>query len=224
MYNFDTAVIIESIPNLIDGVKMTLFISVISSICAFIIGLIIVFSRTMGLKYLKFFAVCYVEIIRNTPLLVQLYIMYKALPSLGIMLSPISCGILSLSLYAGAFISEVLRSGIHSVANEQFESSTSLGLSKFQAFTLIIFPQAIRIVIPPLSSQFINIIKNSSLVSFIAVTDLFYRIYKGAVDDFRFVEFFLAGAFIYMMLTGVIALFSNILENVFRLRGRTAKI
>lgn len=223
MYNFDVSVILKAMPLILDGIKTTLIISAVSSVCAFIIGFIVVFMRTMGSKHFRFISTCYVEIIRNTPLLIQLYIVYKAFPSLGIMLSPIDCGIFSLSLYAGAFISEILRSGINSVASEQLEASTSLGLNKFQAFRLIIFPQAIRIVIPPLSSQFINIIKNSSLVSFISVTDLFYRIYKGAVDDFRFFEFFAAGALIYMVLTGIVALCSNILENIFRLRGREAK-
>jgi len=223
MYNFDTSVILESIPFLIEGIKITLFISVISSICAFLTGLITVFFRTMGSKPLKFIAISYVEIIRNTPLLIQLYFIYKSLPAIGLMLPPIGCGILALSLYTGAFISEVLRAGINSVASEQYQASISLGLSKFQTFRLVIFPQAIRIVIPPLGSQFINAIKNSSLVSFISVTDLFYRVYKGAVDDFRFFEFFLTGALIYMALTGTVALLTNIFENQFKIQGRTAK-
>jgi len=223
MYNFNTSVIIEALPYLIDGIKITLFISVISTICAFMIGLITVFLRTMGTGFLKFIAVFYVEIIRNTPLLIQLYFVYKSLPALGLMIPPIWCGILALSFYTGAFISEVLRAGINSVAAEQYHASISLGLSKFQAFRLIIFPQAIRIIIPPLGSQFINVIKNSSLVSFISVTDLFYRIYKGAVDDFRFFEFFMIGALIYMVLTGTIAILTNIFENLFKIQGRMAK-
>jgi len=223
MYNFDASVIIEAMPVLIAGIKITLFISVISAICAFVIGLITVFLRTMGTKPFKFIAVSYVEIIRNTPLLIQLYFVYKALPAFGLMLPPIWCGILALSIYTGAFISEVLRAGINSVASEQYQASISLGLSKFQTFRLVIFPQAIRIIIPPLGSQFINVIKNSSLVSFISVTDLFYSIYKGAVDGFRFFEFFITGALIYMLLTGVIALLTNIFENLFRIQGRTAK-
>ena len=224
MDSFDISVIIKSLPVIIEGIKITVFISVISSVCAFIIGLIIVFFRTTGTRPLKFMAVSYVEIIRNTPLLIQLYFIYKALPDFGLMLSPIACGILALSLYTGAFISEVLRSGINSVASEQYQASISLGLSKFQTFRLIILPQAIKIIIPPLGSQFINVIKNSSLVSFISVTDLFYGIYKGAVDDFRFFEFFITGALIYMMLTGNVALFTNLFENLFNLQGRAAKV
>ena len=224
MDSFDISVIIKSLPVIIEGIKITVFISVISSVCAFIIGLIIVFFRTTGTRPLKFMAVSYVEIIRNTPLLIQLYFIYKALPDFGLMLSPIACGILALSLYTGAFISEVLRSGLNSLASEQYQASISLGLSKFQTFRLIILQQAIKIIIPPLGSQFINVIKNSSLVSFISVTDLFYGIYKGAVDYFRFFEFFITGALIYMMLTGTVALFTNLFENLFNLQGRAAKV
>lgn len=223
MFNFETSVIVESLPVLIEGIKITLFISVISSICAFIIGLVVVFFRTMGSRPIKFIATSYVEIIRNTPLLIQLYFIYKSLPAIGLMLPPITCGILALSVYTGAFISEVLRAGINSVASEQYQASISLGLSKLQTFRLVIFPQAIRIIIPPLGSQFINIIKNSSLVSFISVTDLFYGISYGADQSYRFFEFFITGALLYMLLTGAVALLTNIFENTFKIQGRAAK-
>lgn len=223
MYNFDFSVIIASIPLFINGIKITLFISVISSVIAFIIGLIVVFLRTMGSKPVKFLAAAYIEVIRNTPLLIQLYFIYKSLPDIGLTLPPIGCGIMALSIYASAFVSEVLRSGINSVVSEQYQASISLGLSKFQTFRLVIFPQAIRIVIQPLGSQFINIVKNSSLVSFISVTDLFYNIYKGAVDDFRFFEFFITGALIYMTITGIIALIANIFENLYKTNERAVK-
>jgi len=224
MYNFDITAIKEYLPFLITGIKITVYISFISSIYAFIIGVITVFYRTMGSPRIKFLADAYVEIVRNTPLLIQLYFIYKCLPAFGLMLSPVLCGIIALSLYTGAFISEVLRAGISFVASEQYQASISLGLSKFQTFSLVIFPQAIRIVIPPLGSQFISLIKNSSLVSFISVTDLFYSIYKGAVDDFRFFEFFVIGALIYMTLTGTVALITNICENLFKIQGRAVKV
>lgn len=224
MYEIDFSVIVNALPQLIEGIKITLFISVISSVIAFLIGLIIVFMRTMGGKRLRFLGTTYVEIIRNTPLLIQLYFVYKALPVLNVYLNPITCGIIALSAYTGAYISEVLRSGVNSVTSEQFQAARGLGLSKLDAFRLVIFPQAIRVVIPPLGSQFINLVKNSSLVSFISVTDLFYVIYKGAVDDFRFFEFFITGALIYMVLTGFIAIISNVLERFFRIHGREVRV
>ncbi len=224
MYELDFKVIFESWPFIVKGIEITLLISILSSFFAFLIGLSVSFIRSTKNFSISFLAVSYVEIVRNTPLLIQLYIIYKGLPSLGINLPGITCGIIALSIYTGAFISEVLRSGINSITNEQTEAARGLGLTRLQTFRLVIFPQSIRIIIPPLGSQFINLIKNSSLVSFIAVNDLFYVIYKGAVDDFRIYEFFLLGVFLYMALTGIVALITNFLEYKFKIAGRALRV
>ena len=224
MYQFDINTIIEAWPLILQGLKVTLLISVISSLLAFITGVIIAYLRNFTNGSFKYLASIFVEIVRNTPLLIQLYIYYKGLPNIGFQLNPILCGILALSLYTGVFISEVFRSGLNAITRQQYEAAKSLGLTEIQTFMLVIFPQAIRIIIPPLGSQFINLVKNSSLVSFIAVGDVFYYIYKGAVDDFRFFEYFTAGAVIYMMLTGIIALTSNQLDRIFTIPGRTIKV
>lgn len=224
MYEIDFNVLIKALPQILEGVKITLFISVISSVIAFLIGVAVVFMRTMGGSFLRWLGTAYVEVVRNTPLLIQLYFVYKVLPGLSLHLDPIACGIIALSLYTGSYISEVLRSGVNSVTLEQYQAARGLGFSKIGAFRLIIFPQAIRVVIPPLGSQFINLVKNSSLVSFIAVTDLFYVIYKGAVDDFRFLEFFVLGALIYMVLTGIIAGISAMCEKVVANQGQEVRV
>jgi putative glutamine transport system permease protein len=222
MYNIDLNVIIQALPQLFKGIEITLFISIISSVAAFCVGVVLVYLRTMTDGVLKFSGAVYVEFIRNTPLLVQLYFYYKGLPEIGIQISPINCGIIALSIYTGSYIAEVLRSGINSVASEQYQAARGLGMSKFQAFRLVIFPQALRIVIPSLGSQFINLVKNSSLVSFLAVTDVFYVIYKNAVDNFRFFEFFITGALIYMTMTGLIALITNLMERISTIPGTEA--
>ncbi len=224
MYSIDFNIIAEALPELARGIKLTIFISAVSSLAAFAIGLVTVFARTMATGPYGTAGAIYVEIIRNTPLLLQLYFVYKALPDLGVQFPPVVCGIVALSIYTGAYISEVLRAGINSVTNEQYQAARGLGLSNLQAFALVVFPQAIRVVIPPLSSQFINLVKNSSLVSFIAVSDVFYVVYKGAADDFRFFEFFITGALVYMLLTGFIAVVSNIIEKNVRVPGGEARI
>jgi putative glutamine transport system permease protein len=224
MYNLDFSILYNSLPDIINGLKITLIISVVSSFFAFVIGILLAFMRNTEIPVIRFFATTYVELLRNIPLLIILYLFYKGLSNIGFNLSSIMCGILALSLYTGAFISEVLRSGINSIAHEQYEAAFGLGLTRLQAFKMVIFPQAIRIILPPLGSQFINLIKNSSLVSFIAVTDLFYVVYKGAVDDFRIFEFFIIGAVIYMFLTGTVAILTNLIECYLKIPGRTAKI
>lgn len=219
-YNFDWHVILEALPLLLTGIKYTIFVSLISGILALLIGTLAALARLSNYKPLRIIAGAYVEFFRNTPLLVQLLIYYAGLPNLGIDLEPITCGVLALSLYTGAYITEVVRAGIQSIAKEQFEASRSLGFSPFQTMTLIILPQAVRIIIPPLGNQFINLTKNSSLLSFITIPEVFYVIYKGAVDEFRFLEFFIVGCLIYMLLVGIIALFVNLFEYYLRIPGR----
>lgn len=214
-YNLNFSVILASLPFIIKGLGITVFICLLSSFFAFLIGVLVSFLRSQPNKTIALFVTGWVELIRNTPLLIQLYILYKGFPSIGISLPAIACGVVALSFYTGAYISEVIRSGVNSIAKEQIQAAQGLGFNYFQIFALIILPQALRIVIAPLGSQFINLIKNSSLVSFIAVTDIFYVVYKGAVDDFRIVEFFLLGILIYMGLTGIVALLTNVLDKKF---------
>lgn len=224
MYNLDFSVLLESKDLVKQGLMMTVYISFVSSILAFSIGILVTFLRDLPNKNIKRLTVIYTEVVRNIPLLIQLYITYKALPHLGISFSPVACGIIALSTYSGAYMAEVLRSGMNAVAQEQKQASYSLGFDYAQTFFMVTFPQAIRIVIPTLGSQFINLIKNSSLVSFIAVVDIFYVVYKGAADDFRIYEFFLFGILIYMMLTGVVGLLTNYLEKTCKVYGREVKV
>lgn len=178
-------------------------------------------GRQSKKKYIAFPASAYVEFFRNTPLLVQIYLFYYGLPNVGLNLSPILCGILGLSLYTGAYITEVARSGLQSIAKEQTEAAQALGLNKFQTMWLVIYPQAIRIIIPPLSNQYINLTKNSSLVGFITVVEAMHVIYKGIATEFRYLEFFIIGCIIYMTIVGMISLCSNLLEHYLRIPGRT---
>ncbi len=224
MYSIDFSVILRAKELLLQGFMITLQVSVLSSILAFLLGVFVTYLRDLPNNFYKIITNIYVEAARNVPLLIQLYIIYKVYPHFGLSFSPINCGIIALSIYTGAYISEVLRSGMNSIAKQQKQASYALGLNYFQTFFMITFPQAIRIVIPALGSQFINLIKNSSLVSFIAVVDIFYVIYKGAADDFRIYEFFLVGALIYMVLSGSVALITNILEKKLKVYGREVRI
>lgn len=224
MYNLDFTSLLDSKELIKQGILMTLYISLLSSIFAFTIGVLVTFLRDLPNKNIQRLTVIYTEAVRNVPLLIQLYIVYKALPHFGVSFSPVDCGIIALSAYTGAYMAEVLRSGMNAVAQEQKQASYALGFTYAQTFFMVTFPQAIRIVIPTLGSQFINLIKNSSLVSFIAVVDIFYVVYKGAADDFRIYEFFTFGVLIYMVLTGVVGVLTNYLENNCKVYGREAKV
>lgn len=223
MYTLDFSVLLEAKSLILQGLLMTLKVSVLSSIFAFLLAVFVTYLRNIPCKVTQYLTNAYIELARNIPLLIQLYIIYKVYPDFGLSFSPVNCGIIALSIYTAAYIAEVLRSGMNSIAKQQSQAAYALGFNYFQTFFIITFPQAIRIVIPALGSQFINLIKNSSLVSFIAVVDLFYVIYKGAADDFRIYEYFLLGTLIYMVLTGFVAVLTNLVEAHLKVFGREAR-
>ena len=182
----------------LDGLLVTLWISALSALLAVILGCMAAYLRMSAVKPLRVLGTAYVELFRNTPLLIQLYVFYRGLSSVGVMLPPELCGILALGLYAGAYVTEVFRSGLLALPKEQLDAGLALGLSRWEVYTRILLPQAVRVILPPLGNQFVNIAKNSSLVAFITVSDLFHVVYKGAVDEFRPIEFFVEGMALYL--------------------------
>ncbi len=182
----------------LEGLLTTLRLSAVSAALALTLGFFMAFAKVSSQPWLKWPATAYVELFRNTPLLIQLYLAYRGLQSIGLILSPETCGILALSLYTGAYLTEVFRSGLLAIPAQQTEAGLSLGLGRFNVYRLILLPQAFRLILPALGNQLISLVKNSSLVAFITVSDLFLVIYKGAVDHFQPVEYFMEGAAIYL--------------------------
>ena len=219
MYNIDFSVLLDNYKAILNGLYITIFISVISSLLAFFIGTVFVYLRTSPLKKLQKSMDFFINCIRNIPLLIVIYIFYKGLPSLGIVFNAITCGILALSFYTGAYISDALLSGINAVPEEHTQTAKALGLSRFQSFIYVIYPQALRYSIFILGSQFMNLIKNSSLVSFIAVTDIFYVTYKGIADSYRIYEYFILAIVVYCTLAGFALLLTNICNKAFKLKS-----
>jgi arginine/lysine/histidine transport system permease protein len=182
----------------LEGLLTTLRLSGMAAVLAMALGFFMAFARVSQKRWLALPALAYVELFRNTPLLIQLYIYYRGLQSIGIMLAPELCGLLALSLYSGAYLTEVFRSGLLAIPAQQSEAGLSLGLSRFKVYWLILIPQAFRMIIPSIGNQMISLVKNSSLVAFITVSDLFLVIYKGAVDHFLPMEYFIEGAVLYL--------------------------
>lgn len=159
-------------PVFLQAALITLGISILAMLVAILVGLILALINIYGRRIISSFAVVYIEAIRGTPLLVQLYLIFYALPSIGIKLSPLLAAILGLGLNYAAYEAEVYRSGFFAISKGQLEAAISLGFSKFQAIWHIIIPQAIRIVIPPMTNDFISLLKDSSLVSVITMIEL----------------------------------------------------
>lgn len=197
------------------GFFRTLITSVVALFFSFIIGFIIASLRVSGIKVLAFLARWYVEFLRNTPLLIQVFFFYYGLPQLKISflnLSGFQAGMIGLTFYTAAYIAETVRAGIQSVHKGQMEAARSSGLTYFQAMVYIILPQAFRIVIPPLGNQFINLVKNSAVLAFFAGMDLMYIAdsLQGSTGEV-FAVYITAGLF-YLMITIPLSIIVNVLE------------
>lgn len=161
---------------------------------------------------LRSIANVYVEWIRNTPLLIQVLFIYFGL-GVFFNLSPIVASVIALSLFSGAYIAEIIRAGIQAVPRGQREAALSIGMTDFQSMRLIILPQAIKRILPPLAGQFITLVKDSSLVSVIAVTDLTYVAKNIVTTTFRAFEVWLVIAAFYFVLSFTLSLAVRKLES-----------
>lgn len=171
MINFD--IIVQSLDVLLVGLGMTLQLTVISLLIALVLGLITALMKLSKKRALNAIANAYINVMRGTPLLVQVFYIYFAIPSLlGTRIDAWTAAISALSLNAGAYIAEVFRSGIQAVPHGQMEAARSLGMTHRQAMRYVILPQAFRIVIPSLLNQFIITLKDTSLVSVIGFEEL----------------------------------------------------
>lgn len=186
------------------GLWTTLWLSAISSFFALILGLLTGLARISKNITLRGLASIYVECIRGTPLLVQIFIAYFFLGTV-FNLSRNVCGIGALALFAGAYVAEIVRAGIQSIPKGQMEASRSLGMSAFQTMKDVILPQAFKKILPPLSGQFISLIKDSSLVSVIAITDLTKSGREIITSTFATFEVWIVVAAMYLLVTSVLS-------------------
>ncbi len=201
---------------LLEGLKITLYISLISLVFALVIGLLTAIFRLSNSFVARGLAVFYLEISRNTPLLIQIFFIYFVLgPTLG--LERLPSAILALSLFEGAYASEIFRSGIQSVARGQHEAAASLGLTTLNSYRHIIIPQAVRTVLPPLTSQAISLIKDSALVSTIAIYDLTMQAQALISETYLTFEIWLTVAAMYLVVTVFLSFSVGIMEKRLRL-------
>jgi len=190
-----------SLPNLLSGLGNTLLLTFISITAGFFLGITLALGRVYGNKIINAICVGYIELIRGTPLLVQLFIIYFGLPSVGIIFSPIQAALIGLSINSSAYQAEYLRGSIQSVEAGQMTAARSLGMSKLQSIGNIILPQALRISIPAWSNEFIYLLQYSSIAYIIQVAELTAEGKFIAAHTFRYLEVFAMIALIYLVLT-----------------------
>ncbi|MBU2329810.1 MAG: amino acid ABC transporter permease, partial [Alphaproteobacteria bacterium] len=169
---FNVDVLLNSLPALLWGLVVTLQIGITSILVGLAGGLFLAVARLYAPAFFKFLIRIYIDIFRSIPLLVLLIVVYYALPFVGIRLSPFLSAVTALSLVSAAYTAEIFRAGIEAIPHGQFEASAALGLSNRHTMVDVILPQAIRIVIPPLTNNCINVMKDTALASVVAMPDL----------------------------------------------------
>lgn len=202
----------RSLPLLVQGLVVTLFLGVVAFTLGSALGLLIALARLSRLRPLRWFAVGYVSIFRGTPLLIQILLIYFGLPQVGIRLEPIPSAILALTLHAAAYLSENFRSGIMAVERGQWEAAFALGMPYRKVFQRIVAPQAARIAIPSVGSRFIALMKDTSLASVVTVVELTRVAERVGSSTFRYIEMFVIVAIIYWMVNTVLSFGQEILE------------
>ena len=169
---FNLDVLRRSFPLLMLGLWTTILLGVVSIALGLLLGLVLVMLRLYAARPVRWLAVGYINLFRALPLLVLLVLIYYALPFLGVRLSSFAAATAALSLVSGAYTAEIFRAGIEAVPRGQFEASEALGLRRWRTMQFVVLPQAIRIVVPPLTSNGINVLKDTALASVVAMPDL----------------------------------------------------
>lgn len=186
------------------------------AVITFILGLIIAFftalARIFGNKLLSGIAQTYVSVIRGTPLLVQLFIIFYGLPSIGITIDPFPSAVIGFSLNVGAYASEIIRAAILSIPKVQWEAAYSIGMTRAQALRRIVLPQALRVSVPPLSNSFIGLVKDTSLAAMILVTEMFRRAQEIAATNYEFLFIYSLAAAIYWVICFILTLIQARIE------------
>ena len=221
-FNLDVPFMLKYLPFIMKGVGTTVYVSILSIASACILALFGALGRLSKNPIFYGVATFYISVIRGTPLIVQIFVIYLGLPQLGIVLSAVPAGIIALSVNYGAYMTEIFRAGIQSIRRGQVEAAYSLGMTYFQMMKRVVLPQALRLIIPPTGNEFIAMLKDSALVNFLGVWELFFRAIKIGRQNFRSMETLIIAGLFYWLVTIIFQYFQSRLET--RLSRGTTKI
>lgn len=215
----DFSILVDHSDLYAEGFFNTLKVSLIALLSSTILGTVLAIFRISSFRLLRWIGTVYVEFVRNIPLILVVFFFYMGLPAAGIRFESFIAGTIGLSVYTSAFIAETVRAGILSVSKGQTEAARSSGLTYLQTMRYIILPQAIRIVIPPMGNQFLNLVKNSSILGVIAGLDLMY--YGDLISAATYVTFdvYIFVALLYLVITIPLSLLVNYLERRLAVSG-----
>jgi len=208
----DTEFLADRAPFILGGIPITIGVSIASIVFATMFAIVGALGRLSSRAPIYGIATLYVSLVRGTPLIVQIFFIYSALPEFGIVLPAFVAGVFALSFNYGAYMTEIFRAGIQAIPRGQLEAAAALGMTERDTMRRIVLPQAIRIVIPAIGNEFIAMIKDSALVSFVALQELFWRARTQGSANFQTFSTLLLAALVYWLLTIVFSLFQERLE------------
>jgi polar amino acid transport system permease protein len=213
--------------NFFRGALITLGLTILAQSIGIVLGLIVALARTSRWRGLRRIAGLYIWFLRGTPVLLQLIFVYAALPQFGIRFSAFQSAVVALSLNEGAYMAEIIRSGIQSVSAGQRLASRALGMKEWQVMRYVVLPQATRVIIPPTGNQFIGMLKTSALASVISVQELLLTAQRTASANFDYVPALASAAIYYLALTTIFTFLQERLERrlsiEYRRRSRTTR-
>ena len=210
---------VRFLPDLVQGLLMTLWLSLQGLAAGFVLGMLAALARVYGGKFWRNVAVVYIELFRGTPLLVQIFLIYYGLPSLGITLSRELSAFLGLALNSGAYQAEYLRGSILAIGDNQMMAGRSIGLSRWKTIRYVILPQALRLAIPAWSNEPVSLLKSTAVVFLIAIPELMAKAKSIAARTYDPIGAYLAAAVMYLAAVYILIALLNWLERATRIPG-----
>ena len=195
---FDWSAIPDMMPALLTGLRVTVLLTFVIMGIALIVALPIALARMSSRRWLRFPSTIYVQVLRGTPVLLQLFYLYYVLPFAGIELNAWTAGIIGMSAAYSAYLSEIYRAGIEAIDRGQTEAALALGMSRVQVMRIVVLPQAFRIVIPPIGNMFVGLFKDTSLLSILTIRELMFQGQLLAATNFRHITIFTVIAILYL--------------------------
>lgn len=204
-YFFHWAPVWAALPELASGALVALEVAALSILGAFVLGIAGALAARSPSRALRLAATIYVEAMRNSPSLVKMYFIFYGLPSLGLFPSPFVSGVVALALHNGAYMTEIVRGGLEAVHDTQLQGALSLGMSRWQTLRIVLLPQAVTYALPAISNNWVEIVKDTSLTSALAVRELFFVVVALLSATQRSFEILLVAGGIYLALCSVLS-------------------
>lgn len=212
-------IILVSMPKLLNGLVVTLYMTVFTAVVGLILGIVLCLCKVYGNRFVSLISTGFIELIRGTPMLVQLFILYYGLPVYGIRLTPLLAALIGFSINSAAYQAEYLRGSIQSIGTGQMKAALSIGMRKWQAVRFIVLPQALRRVIPAWTNEFIYLLKYTSMAYIIGAPEMMAQAKFIASRNFEFFKVYLLTAFIYLSIVWVMSFVFSNLEKKLRIPG-----